>query len=146
VICGCEGDTVSAAFGSPLELFDFGGKRRARKKKSRPEKPPVIRAIEAVNLLFEKLNGAGTLYAGIDYGECVFCYAPLSRYTASGSPVLRSRLLVTLAYHGKASVFISKSAGEQADPAVLRGVRPADESGGGAETSINELYYQLVLQ
>jgi hypothetical protein len=145
VICGCEGDTVSAVFGSPLEIFDFGGKR-VRKKKVKTEKTPVKRAVEAVNLLFETLNDAGMLYAGIDYGECVFYYAPLTRYTASGSPVLRSRLLVTLAYRVKTNVFISKTAGEQVDPAVLRGVTPAGASGDSTETSINELYYQLLLR
>jgi hypothetical protein len=133
VICGCDGDTVSAAFGSPLEL-----------KKKTAGKNPVLRAVEAVNLLFETLNADGTLYAGIDYGECVFFYAPPTRYTASGSPVFRSRLLVTLAYRGKTSALISKTAGEQVDSALLRGVTPAGASGDGAETSINELYYQLL--
>jgi class 3 adenylate cyclase len=147
VICGWEGDAVSAAFGSPLEFQNFGGnKRRTVKKTLKPEKTPLNRAVEAVITLFKVQSATGSLYAGIDYGECVFGYTKVTRYTAAGSPVLRSRILAALAYRNKKSVFISKTAGEQIDSSMLSSaVPPSALSGDGIDASINELYYQLIL-
>ncbi|MDR2802858.1 MAG: hypothetical protein LBB22_01045 [Treponema sp.] len=138
VIIGCEGERVGAAFGSPLERFVFNKTGKKEKK----ENNPAGKASSALSVLFDRYSFPGKLYAGIDYGECVFEYTPLTGYTACGSAVFRSRILSKLAHRNKISVLISKAASGHIAPSAIRGV-PAS---GGADGKENELYYQLLLK
>ncbi|MDR2343039.1 MAG: hypothetical protein LBD86_00730 [Spirochaetaceae bacterium] len=134
VIIGCEGETLSAAFGSPPERLATNKSKKQRGAKA--GKNAVARAAGMVNdLLASRPPHAGGLYIGIDYGECVFGYTPLAGYTATGSAVFRSRLLSALARKTKTGALISKAAGDRLDSGLL--VRAPE---GAAE---GELYYRL---
>ncbi|MDR3355654.1 MAG: hypothetical protein LBO04_00490 [Spirochaetaceae bacterium] len=135
VITGCEGETLSAAFGSPLERLAANKARKHRG--AEPEKTAVHRAAAAVNALLAA-SPAG-LCVGIDYGDCVFGYTPLSGYTAAGSAVFRSRLLSTLVQRDKTGALLSKTAGDRIDPEMLVRV-PQTAS---PEVPSPELYYRL---
>ncbi|MDR1148668.1 MAG: hypothetical protein LBK66_08565 [Spirochaetaceae bacterium] len=148
VIISCDKNTVSAAFGSPLECIAA--------QKTQAEINPVNRAVTAVKALFKDQTDADKLYAGIGYGECVFSYSPLTGYTAAGSAVFRSHILSTAARRGSVPALISKTASEQA-PMLFRGRQPFNTlngefasaepdsapEAGGAES---DLCYQLILQ
>ncbi|MDR2444406.1 MAG: hypothetical protein LBD44_00520 [Spirochaetaceae bacterium] len=138
VITGCENETLSAAFDSPLERLAVNKFKKRRNTEA--EKNAVARAVKAVNAL-PASHPSAALYVGIDYGECVFSYTPLAGYTATGSAVFRSRLLSTLAQNSKTSALISKAASERLDSSLL--VRaPQTAAPDGTST---ELYYQLAL-
>ena len=135
VITGCEGETLSAAFGSPPERL---AANKSKKRDAAPGKNAVERAVKAVNAL-PACYPSAALYAGIDYGECVFSYTPLAGYTATGSAVFRSRILSTLAQNSKTSALISKAAGDHVDSGLLERA-PQTFAPEGAKV---ELYYQL---
>ncbi|MDR0410101.1 MAG: hypothetical protein LBH18_06890 [Spirochaetaceae bacterium] len=154
VIITCDREIISAAFGSPLERFATQKTRKAAPYTEQSEASYVNRAVTAVKELFKSF--ARELYAGIDYGECVFAYTPLTGYTATGSAVFRSRVLSVTARRGGTLALISKTAGEKVSATLFRGnaqlytdegetaapvsTGAADESG-----SVNGLYYQLIL-
>jgi hypothetical protein len=141
VITGCEGETLSAAFGSPLERLAvnrFIKRRNTEPEKNAVTRATVTRAAAAVNALLAS-RSSGALYAGIDYGECVFSFTPLAAYTATGSAVFRSRLLSTLAQNSNAGALISKTAGDEIDAKLLVRVPQIEAPDGTAA----ELYYQL---
>ncbi|MDR2796057.1 MAG: hypothetical protein LBB47_05020 [Spirochaetaceae bacterium] len=137
VIAGCEGETLCAVFGSPLEHLSVSGSRKQRN--AEPEKNAVIRAVGVVNSLTASRSAVDELYIGIDYGDCVFSYTRLAGYTATGSAVFRSRLLSTLARNSKTGALISKNAGDRIDPGLLARLPQAAVPDGTAA----ELYYQL---
>ncbi|MDR1363361.1 MAG: hypothetical protein LBJ35_04870, partial [Spirochaetaceae bacterium] len=152
VIISCDRETVSAAFGSPLERLVAQKIQKAQKLPrgaAKPEMNPVNSAVKAVKTLFKKASSAEELYAGIDYGECVFSYTPLTRYGAAGSAVFRSRVLSTVARRNKAAALISKTASEKIDSELFRGGLPFDTLNGentpDSASSGSELYYQLIL-
>jgi uncharacterized protein with PIN domain len=150
VIISCDKYTISAAFGSPLE--------RIAAQKTQTEIKPVNRAAAAVTALFKGQTAENKLYAGIDYGECVFSYSPLAGYTANGSAVFRSRILSTAAQRSGKQALISKAASKQISPMLFHGGQPFNTLTGeltvvstpvpaakaaGAESG---LCYQLILQ
>ncbi|MDR0382914.1 MAG: hypothetical protein LBH50_02900 [Spirochaetaceae bacterium] len=136
VIVSRDADIVSAAFGSPLERAagKDAQKRAAEKSES------VGMAVQAVNELFETSSSAGKLYAGIDFGECLFVSTPITGYTAAGGAIFRSRLLSTMACRRKIRVLISKAAGEYVDRSLLL------EAPSASDTTESEPYYRLVLK
>jgi hypothetical protein len=145
VIIICDKDTISAAFGSPLECIAA--------QKTQAENNPASRAVTVLRALFKNQLPAEKLYAGIDYGECAFSYSPLAGYAAAGSAVFRSRVLSTVARRSNSPALISKTASEQIDAILFRGGEPfnalnddappaSETEAGGAKS---ELYYQLIL-
>jgi class 3 adenylate cyclase len=136
VITGCEGETLSAAFGSPLERL---AANRFKKRRNTDPENVVMKAVGMVNSLPVSNSSAAALHIGIDYGECVFSFTPVAGYTATGSAVFRSRLLSTLAQNSNVRALISKTAGDEIDAGLLvRAPETAAPDGTAAE-----LYYQL---
>jgi class 3 adenylate cyclase len=75
---------------------------------------------------------------GMDFGECLFCWSPLSGYTAFGSPVIRSRILAGLCPRYKARVLVSEPVRER----ISVPVRKLSVLAGSGEKSV---FYELVI-
>ncbi|MDR2658987.1 MAG: hypothetical protein LBC27_03230 [Spirochaetaceae bacterium] len=149
VIISCDREIVSAAFGSPLECFAAAKTQKISPhsvKSLKSESNPVETAAAAVKVLFKKNSSGAELYAGIDYGECVFGYTALTGYSAAGSAVFRSRVLSNTARRAGAAALISKAASEKIDASLFRAGQPFNALNGDAPAGTeNELYYQLIL-
>ncbi|QQO10764.1 hypothetical protein [Breznakiella homolactica] len=121
---GSDGDLVLAAFGSPLD------RQHSRAGKgARPELPPENHSaaegtkkkhgkhIRKISDSLEKAlrtaadisenDEARSWYFGIDAGECAFMYSEAFGYAAFGHPVVRARLLSSIAYRYESRVLIS---------------------------------------
>jgi class 3 adenylate cyclase len=103
VILGCEGDLVLACFGSPLERIGAGPGRDPYLRYSRS---PALRAAEFVTDLAVLKD---QWQFGIDLGECSFGYQRISGYNGYGRPVVRARILSSLAARYRARVLVSES-------------------------------------
>jgi hypothetical protein len=129
VVISASGDTVLAAFGSPLEQ-SASGKRQAPKhlplknaekddgckggllRKTEQIQKTVKRAVEIAQKITAQGLKTGPWNTAVDAGLCDFYYAPESGYTAEGRAVTRCRLLVSLAGRYQLPAVISVDAGE----------------------------------
>ncbi|MDR1972306.1 MAG: hypothetical protein LBQ46_10350 [Treponema sp.] len=133
VIVGCDGDLMLACFGSPLERIGMGpgGDPYVRYARS-----PALRAAEFATDLAGQKTG---WQFGIDAGECSFWYRPVSGYNAYGRPVVRARILSSLASRYKAKVLISESVRSQIKDIPVRRLTVLKEQDGSG----GEAFYQL---
>jgi class 3 adenylate cyclase len=134
VITGCEGETVTAAFGSPLERFAESTKAAYN---------PVNKAVETLKALFADKTASSKWFCGLDAGECVFGWTQLSGYTAAGSAVLRSQLLSQIASRAKLQALVSKAASSQIAASNVLPITPDEKT--PPQLGANELYFRLVL-
>ncbi|MDR0624662.1 MAG: hypothetical protein LBG10_09590 [Treponema sp.] len=137
VIIGVDGDLILAAFGSPLERIVPEG------IKTGPccNDDPAIRAVGAITgLLTAGSRETASWRFGVDMGECAFFWAGLPGYTARGRPVVRARILSTLAGRYKAKAVISESAGEDLRDIPARKLDLLAAQGG------KEYFYELLIK
>jgi hypothetical protein len=121
VVTGCEEDLVLASFGSPLD--------------------------RTVGLTYLAAKAAGCIAGilktpewsswrfGLDLGECAFTWSALSGYSAFGRPMVRSRILSTLASRYKGRVVVSAGVSEALPDILTRKLdvlKGKDGSGGAA--------------
>ncbi|MDR1277177.1 MAG: hypothetical protein LBK02_00340, partial [Treponema sp.] len=101
VIIGVDGDLVLAAFGSPLERITLESLKSENVYKDDPlYRGPHNPAARAAGFIIDLLTGnqqVKTWRFGLDTGECAFLWSNLAGYTAYGRPVVRARILSSLA-------------------------------------------------
>ncbi|GMO59684.1 MAG: hypothetical protein Ta2G_19720 [Termitinemataceae bacterium] len=117
VVIGCDSDSISFAFGSPIEKF-------AKQKLKKAEENFVRKAYDTVLKLYKNKTDSITASCntGIDYGECVFNYSVLTGYTSAGSPVLRAKILSALTSKHNALSLISKDAAAKIEDGLVKPV------------------------
>jgi class 3 adenylate cyclase len=79
---------------------------------------------------------------GIDTGECSFRYLPVSGYSAFGRPVVRSRILSSLAPRYNVQVVVSAAVSESLPDMPVRKLNILKEGDGAG----GEAFYQLVVK
>jgi class 3 adenylate cyclase len=140
-LIGCEGDTVLVCFGSPPERIYLD---RTKSETGYGDEPgshgnhPVIRA---AGFIIELIRTAPAPWCfGIDYGDCAFSWSKESGYIANGRPVVRARILASLAPKYKARILITNAVREKVD-------RPARKLHflGGTSGSARDIFYELSL-
>ena len=113
VIIGMDGDLVLAAFGSPLERIvqekSKAGYLYNDDPLDRTAHNPAVRAAGIITTLIRENREAASWYFGMDTGECAFFWSSLPGYTACGHPVIRARILSSLAPRYKVTVIITES-------------------------------------
>jgi class 3 adenylate cyclase len=152
VIVGSEGDLVLAAFGSPPE--------RTTTREGEKNADPGTRAAGFIAELvrgsqpgdpaeeFPRLSSSGgkpnilPWNFGIDVGECTFTWSPQSGYTAFGHPVVRSRILSSLASRYQTRILISPGVNEKLASLVVRKLGTL-KVGKGEE---KEIFYELLTE
>ncbi|GHV24455.1 hypothetical protein FACS189498_1670 [Spirochaetia bacterium] len=154
VIAGSGGDTVLAAFGSPLEA---GKKAKTPGVKTPGVKTPGVKtlgvkavelqaAVKAVEFAARQKSGVdipdpGAWHFGIAGGECAFTWSALSGYCAYGRPAARARLLAGLGSRYKARILVSQSAAGESPGPEFRKLNTL----GGKDEGMGEVFYELVL-
>jgi hypothetical protein len=138
VIVGCDGDLVLVSFGSPLERIGAGPGQDPYVRYSHT---PARRAAEFVAELAVQETAASWRF-GLDAGDCVFNYLPVSGYTAYGRPVVRARLLSGLSPRYKVRALVSESVRSQLKDIPVRRVTVLKEQ----DAADGEAIYQLVFQ
>ncbi|MDR1239844.1 MAG: hypothetical protein LBK27_07005 [Treponema sp.] len=117
VITGIEGDMVLAAFGSPLERLSLEQTKSESPYKDDPllRSPhnPAARAAGFVADLIAENPALKSWRFGLDTGDCAFTWSVLSGYAAYGRPVVRARVLSSLASRFKARVLITGQVNER---------------------------------
>jgi class 3 adenylate cyclase len=139
VIVGCDGDTVQACFGSPLERIGAGPSQDPYAHYTRT---PAVRAVEFIADIRATAPKAASWHFGIDTGECAFGYMPVSGYSAFGRPVVRSRILSGLTSRYKARTIISESVNGELRDIPVRKLNVLKEQDGSA----GEAFYRLLLR
>jgi hypothetical protein len=138
LIISCGGDTISGAFGSPLDALSGGGKRRALEEGGGGKA-----AEKAARFIASCAAGRGKNAPwcfGLDYGLCAFGSSPLSGYTARGRAAVRARLLARLCVRYKALSLISGAAKEKIDASLSRPLWRGKKRKGAQE------YYELIIK
>jgi class 3 adenylate cyclase len=148
VIIGCDGDLVLGCFGSPLERTALGGIKpepaaSAVDPYTRSANTPAERAASFIAevLATNKAETASWRF-GIDAGECSFRYLPVSGYSAFGRPVVRARILSSLAPRYKVQVVVSAAVSESLSDMPVRRLNVLKEQNG----SEGEAFFQLVMK
>jgi hypothetical protein len=121
-IIACEGDTILACFGSPLERIYL---ERTRTETLYGDDPnahsshhPVIKAAGFITELLRQ--GEYDWRFGMDCGNCAFSWSPETGYTANGRAVVRARILSSLASRYKAQLLITDSVREKLNHPVKK--------------------------
>jgi hypothetical protein len=138
VIIGCDGDLVLACFGSPLERIGMGPGQDPYIRYSRT---PALRAAEFVTEIAGQEKAAQWKF-GIDTGECIFGYLPVTGYCGYGRPVVRARILSSLALRYKIRALVSESVRSQIKDIPVRKLRVLKEQDGTGK----ETFYELVFK
>ncbi|MDR0731649.1 MAG: hypothetical protein LBF63_08270 [Treponema sp.] len=138
VIIGCDGDLVLACFGSPLERIGMGP---GRDPYIRYSHTPALRAAEFVTEIAGQEKAAQWKF-GIDTGECIFGYLPVTGYCGYGRPVVRARILSSLALRYKIRALVSESVRTQIKDIPVRKLRVLKEQDGSGK----EAFYELVFK
>ncbi|GHV72184.1 hypothetical protein AGMMS49928_28370 [Spirochaetia bacterium] len=147
VIVGSGGDTVLAAFGSPLEAGKKAktlGVKTLGVKTLGAKTPGLKAAVRAMEFAARQKSGAdipdtGAWHFGIAGGECAFIWSALSGYCAYGRPAARARLLAGLGSRYKARILVSQSAaGESPGPEFRK-----RDTLGSKDEGIGEVFYEL---
>lgn len=122
VIVDCSGDMVIAVFGSPLERLAMKRAKLPPYRESQLgwEGSTAQKAAALVASLPPAKAKSAPWNFGIDYGECVFSWSPLSGYSAVGRAVARARLLARLCLRYKTKTLISAEASEKIDPSIIK--------------------------
>jgi class 3 adenylate cyclase len=144
VIVGADGDLVLAAFGSPLERIALEGLKSESAYKDDPlYRGPHNPAARAAGFIIDLLTGNQYTRAwrfGVDTGECAFTWSGLAGYGAFGRPVVRARVLSSLASRYKTQVLITASVSEG-----LRDI-PARKLNILSSRSGKEFFYELPIK
>jgi hypothetical protein len=103
LVLGFENDIALACFGSPPE-------RVCRNEAMHP-------AARAVNCIGEILKDSSCAqwYFGLESGECAFFWSGKTGYAANGHPMIRARLLASLAQRYQVRAAIGEAAKESSD-------------------------------
>ena len=141
VIIGIDGDLVLAAFGSPLERIALEGLKSDSVYKDDPlYRGPHNPAARAAGFITDLLTGNQNTKAwrfGVDTGECAFTWSGLAGYSACGRPVVRARILSSLAARYKTQVLITGSVSEGLRDIPARKLNVLSSRGG------REFFYEL---
>jgi hypothetical protein len=138
VIIGCDGDTVQACFGSPLERIGAGPSQDPYAHYSRT---PAVQAVECIADIRANVPKAASWRFGVDTGECAFGYMPVSGYSAFGRPVVRSRILSGLTGPYKSQTIISEPVNGELRDIPVRKLNVLKERNGAGEA-----FYRLLLR
>jgi class 3 adenylate cyclase len=142
VIIGMDGDLVLAAFGSPLERIVLEGLKAGPRYRDDPldgnAPNPALRAAGFVTELVTGNQETASWRFGIDTGECAFFWSGLPGYSACGRPVVRARILSSLAPRYKVKVIITELVNEG-----LRNI-PARKLNVLASRDRKEYFYELL--
>jgi hypothetical protein len=76
---------------------------------------------------------------GMDYGECAFSWSAETGFIANGRPVVRARILASLAPRYKARIIISNTVREKVNYPVRK-----LHVLGGTDTGTGEAFYELL--
>lgn len=114
-LIGCEGGMVLVCFGSPLERIFLSRSKTETRYGDDPgahgNYHPVVKAIGFITELIRKTPSSWCF--GIDYGECAFSWSKETGYIANGRPVVRARILTSLAVRHKAQILITNTVREK---------------------------------
>jgi hypothetical protein len=133
-VLSCEGDTILACFGSPPELLCLEQSRNGTPRGG--EYRPALAAGNWIAELFR--NGEPPWYIGIDCGECAFSWSEEAGYTASGRPMVRSRLLASIAARRRIRVLVTDTVRRQL-PGPARKIGAMTPAASGESEAIHEL-------
>jgi len=103
LVLGFENDIALACFGSPPE-------RICRNEAAHP----AARAVTCVGEILKEPLSAQWCF-GIESGKCAFSWSGKTGYAANGHPVIRARLLASLALRYQVRAVIGESAKESSD-------------------------------
>jgi class 3 adenylate cyclase len=152
VIAGSEGDLVLVAFGSPPErnAAREGGKNADPGTKAAGFVAELVRGSQPEDLAEDsrRVSFSGEKpdilpwNFGIDVGECTFAWSPQSGYTVFGRPVVRSRILSSLASRYQTRILISPGINEKLASLVVRKLGTFN-MGKGEE---KEVFYELLTE
>jgi hypothetical protein len=124
VIAGVSGDTVLAAFGSPVERSVLRSMNNeapyADDASPQGTRTPVEKAIVFLTELINTNPEVTTWHFGMDYGECTFTWTDITGYTAFGPPCYNARWLAANSFRYKAGIFVSKNCIGKIDGALTR--------------------------
>jgi hypothetical protein len=124
VIVGVNGDTVLAAFGSPVERVGLHTMKNEMPydddANPRGTHNPVKKAVGFLTELIDSNQEAGRWHYGLDYGECIFTWTDIAGYMAFGTPSYNARLLASQGCRHKVGVFVSKNCADKIDGALMR--------------------------
>ncbi|MDR2477479.1 MAG: hypothetical protein LBD18_06820 [Treponema sp.] len=148
-ILGCEGDTILVCFGSPPERVYLEHTKTETQYGDEPKAHSSHHpAAKAAGCIAELLQG-GSASAnespssawrfGIACGDCAFSWSGETGYIANGSPVVRARVLASLALRYKAQVLITDSVREKINLPVRR------LSALGNNGNSGENFYELLI-
>jgi class 3 adenylate cyclase len=147
-ILGYEGDTVLICFGSPLERIYLGRIKTETQYgddlNARSNHHPAVKAMGFITELLQPDSGDSPLKSwrfGVDCGECAFSWSEETGYTAAGRPVVRARILSSLASRCRARVLITDSVRERLNQPVRKLQTLGERDGGG-----KEYFYEFLLK
>ena len=140
-LIGCEGDTVLVCFGSPPErIYQKRTKAETRYGDETGAYGNNNPATKAEGFITGQLigNAPASWCFGMDYGECAFSWSKETGYIANGRPVVRARILASLAPKYKARILITDTVRGKVD-------RPARKLQylSGSYGSEKDLFYEL---
>jgi hypothetical protein len=128
VIISAEGDTVAAAFNTPILSEAHKDKKTKTKKigllqKIETKEAAIKNAVAAVQELFAdaaEKNITKNYRCAIDSGDCTFYFSPQLLYTASGRPLLRAKLLAAFAAKNGLKAVLTKSSYTKEDSPFIK--------------------------
>ncbi|MDR1588107.1 MAG: hypothetical protein LBS57_11675 [Treponema sp.] len=139
-ILGYEGDTVLVCFGSPLERIYLGQIKTETQYgddlRARSNHHPAVKAMGFITELLQPASADFPVKSwrfGVDCGECAFSWSEETGYTASGRPLVRARILSSLASRYRAKVLIADSVRERLNQPVRKLHTLGEQDGGGKE-------------
>lgn len=148
-ILGCEGDTILVCFGSPPERVYLEHTKTETQYGDEPKAHsshhPATKAAGCITELLQR--GSASAHEspfsawrfGITCGDCAFSWSGETGYIANGSPVVRARVLASLALRYKAQVLITDSVREKINLPVRR-LSALGNSGNSGEN-----FYELLI-
>jgi class 3 adenylate cyclase len=140
VILGYEGDTVLVCFGSPLERIYLGQIKTETQYgdeiKARSNHHPAVKAMGFITELLQPASGNSAVKSwrfGLDCGVCAFFWSEGTGYTAVGRPMIRARILSSLASRYRARILITDSIRERLNQPVRKLHTLGEQGGEGKE-------------
>ena len=150
-ILGREGDTVLACFGSPLERVyleqEKNETRYGDETNAFSSHHPAVKAAGCITELLRQslpspakggASPAASWRFGIDCGDCAFSWSEETGYTANGRPMVRARVLASLAARYRIRILVTGPVREQ----LNQPVRKINTLGSGGEN--HESFYELL--
>jgi hypothetical protein len=105
---------------------------------ARSNNTPALKAVGAVMDLAPQ-SSKENWYFGIDTGECAFTLTEPGAYAAFGSPVIRSKLLASIAPRYKSRILATSAVIEEIDGVISQKLGMLNEKNGGREA-----FYKLL--